>query len=119
MTAGILLSAANHRFHKDKLSMYYEFIPQLLFLSAMFGYLSLLIVMKWCGGSREAPVKADLYHIMIYMFLSPGTFFIRQTPGELVCLVGPQALRLEHTQLCGTARCDSEVIRFGSGRRMA
>ena len=72
MTAGILLSATNHRFHNDKLSMYYEFIPQLLFLSAMFGYLSLLIVLKWCGGSREAPIKADLYHIMIYMFLSPG-----------------------------------------------
>lgn len=44
----------------------YQFIPQLLFLNALFGYLSFLIVLKWCQGS-----KPDLYHVMIYMFLSP------------------------------------------------
>lgn len=44
----------------------YQFIPQLLFLNCLFGYLSFLIVLKWCQGS-----KPDLYHVMIYMFLSP------------------------------------------------
>jgi hypothetical protein len=44
----------------------YQFIPQLLFLNALFGYLSFLIILKWCQGS-----KPDLYHVMIYMFLSP------------------------------------------------
>nr|CAB3501405.1 unnamed protein product [Digitaria exilis] len=44
----------------------YQFIPQLIFLNSLFGYLSLLIIVKWCTGS-----KADLYHVMIYMFLSP------------------------------------------------
>lgn len=44
----------------------YQFVPQLLFLNCLFGYLSFLIVLKWCQGS-----KPDLYHIMIYMFLSP------------------------------------------------
>jgi len=72
MSAGIMLSALNARHFKDRLSMYFEFIPQMLFLMSMFGYLSLLIVMKWSMGSRETPVKADLYHVMIYMFLSPG-----------------------------------------------
>jgi V-type H+-transporting ATPase subunit a len=38
----------------------------MIFLNSLFGYLSLLIVVKWCTGSQ-----ADLYHIMIYMFLSP------------------------------------------------
>lgn len=38
----------------------------MIFLNSLFGYLSLLIIFKWCTGS-----KADLYHIMIYMFLSP------------------------------------------------
>ncbi|KAL6517334.1 V-type proton ATPase subunit a3 [Orobanche minor] len=44
----------------------FQFIPQMIFLNALFGYLSVLIIIKWCTGS-----KADLYHVMIYMFLSP------------------------------------------------
>lgn len=44
----------------------YQFVPQLIFLNSLFGYLSLLIIVKWCTGSQ-----ADLYHVMIYMFLSP------------------------------------------------
>jgi V-type H+-transporting ATPase subunit a len=35
-------------------------------LNSLFGYLSVLVIIKWCTGS-----KADLYHVMIYMFLSP------------------------------------------------
>lgn len=38
----------------------------MIFLNCLFGYLSLLIIVKWCTGSQ-----ADLYHVMIYMFLSP------------------------------------------------
>lgn len=44
----------------------FQFIPQIIFLNSLFGYLSLLIILKWCTGSQ-----ADLYHVMIYMFLSP------------------------------------------------
>ena len=38
----------------------------MIFLNSLFGYLCFLIVLKWVTGS-----EADLYHIMIYMFLSP------------------------------------------------
>ena len=65
MTLGIFHSLFNHLYFKDQLSITFEFIPQILFLMAMFGYLSLLIIMKWVSGSI-----ADLYHILIYMFLS-------------------------------------------------
>lgn len=44
----------------------YQFVPQLIFLNSLFGYLSLLIIIKWCTGS-----KADFYNVIIYMFLSP------------------------------------------------
>lgn len=68
MNGGILLSFFNMRYFRDQLSIYCEFIPQMVFLNGLFGYLCILIVSKWISGST-----ADLYHVMIYMFLSPGT----------------------------------------------
>ncbi len=40
----------------------------MIFLNALFGYLCILIVMKWATGST-----ADLYHTLIYMFLNVRT----------------------------------------------
>ncbi|KAJ6800198.1 V-type proton ATPase subunit a2-like [Iris pallida] len=66
MNLGIMMSYFNAKFFRNNLNIWYQFIPQLIFLNSLFGYLSLLIIVKWCTGS-----KADLYHVMIYMFLSP------------------------------------------------
>ncbi|KAD6119220.1 hypothetical protein E3N88_10491 [Mikania micrantha] len=66
MNLGIFLSYFNAKFFQNDLNIWYQFIPQMIFLNSLFGYLSLLIIVKWCTGSQ-----ADLYHIMIYMFLSP------------------------------------------------
>ena len=67
MNAGIAMSLLNQRATRDRLSTLTEFIPQVIFLNALFGYLCLLIVVKWATGST-----ADLYHTLIYMFLAPG-----------------------------------------------
>jgi len=88
MNLGILLSYFNARYFRSALDVWYQFIPQLLFLNGLFGYLSFLIVLKWCQGS-----KPDLYHVMIYMFLSPtedlgeNQLFIGQTYVQIVLLV--------------------------------
>ncbi|KAK6938896.1 V-type ATPase, V0 complex, 116kDa subunit family [Dillenia turbinata] len=66
MNLGIILSYFNAKFYGNSLNVWYQFVPQMIFLNSLFGYLSLLIIVKWCTGSQ-----ADLYHIMIYMFLSP------------------------------------------------
>ncbi|MCO5605790.1 hypothetical protein L7F22_059974 [Adiantum nelumboides] len=66
MNLGIAMSYYNAKFFGNELNVRYQFIPQVIFLNALFGYLSLLIIVKWCTGAR-----ADLYHVMIYMFLSP------------------------------------------------
>ncbi|KAK6939399.1 V-type ATPase, V0 complex, 116kDa subunit family [Dillenia turbinata] len=66
MNLGIILSYFNAKFFGSSLNVWYQFIPQMIFLNSLFGYLSLLIIVKWCTGSQ-----ADLYHIMIYMFLRP------------------------------------------------
>lgn len=66
MNLGIMHSYFNAKFFRNSLNIWYQFIPQLIFLNSLFGYLSLLIILKWVSGSQ-----ADLYHVMIYMFLSP------------------------------------------------
>ncbi|KAL5975043.1 V-type proton ATPase subunit a2 [Asimina triloba] len=66
MNLGIVLSYFNAKFFGNNVNIWFQFIPQMIFLNSMFGYLSLLIIVKWCTGST-----ADLYHIMIYMFLGP------------------------------------------------
>ena len=68
MMLGILMSLLNHRHFSDRLSIICEFVPQVLFLGSIFGYLCLLMVIKWTTPG----CTADLYHVMIYMFLSPG-----------------------------------------------
>ncbi|KAL0384047.1 UNVERIFIED_CONTAM: V-type proton ATPase subunit a3 [Sesamum radiatum] len=66
MNLGIILSYFNAQFFKNSLNTWFQFIPQMIFLNSLFGYLSVLVIIKWCTGSQ-----ADLYHVMIYMFLSP------------------------------------------------
>mmetsp|Transcript_13607 Transcript_13607/g.33435 ORF Transcript_13607/g.33435 Transcript_13607/m.33435 type:complete len:874 (-) Transcript_13607:923-3544(-) len=68
MDFGIINCLYNNMFFRDTVSTLFEFIPQMIFLNFIFGYLSILIVAKWCTGST-----ADLYHVMINMFLSPGS----------------------------------------------
>uniref|UniRef100_A0A7R9Z4K4 V-type proton ATPase subunit a n=1 Tax=Chlamydomonas euryale TaxID=1486919 RepID=A0A7R9Z4K4_9CHLO len=67
MNLGILQSLNNNNYFRDRLSTVCEFIPQMLFLNSLFGYLSFMIVYKWISGST-----ADLYHVLIAMFLTPG-----------------------------------------------
>ncbi|KAK4424116.1 V-type proton ATPase subunit a3 [Sesamum alatum] len=66
MNLGIIMSFFNALFFKNSLNVWFQFVPQIIFLNSLFGYLSALIIIKWCTGSQ-----ADLYHVMIYMFLSP------------------------------------------------
>ncbi|XP_028803008.1 V-type proton ATPase subunit a3-like isoform X2 [Neltuma alba] len=66
MNLGIMLSYYNAKYFGNDINIWHQFIPQMIFLNSLFGYLSLLIIVKWCTGSQ-----ADLYHVMIYMFLSP------------------------------------------------
>lgn len=88
MNLGIMLSYFNARFFSNSLDIRYQFVPQLIFLNSLFGYLSLLIIIKWCTGSQ-----ADLYHVMIYMFLSPfddlgeNQLFWGQRPLQILLLL--------------------------------
>ncbi len=47
MTLGILLKAVNNIYFGHRLELFHEFIPQILLLWCIFGYMDILIIIKW------------------------------------------------------------------------
>ncbi|KAL4300652.1 hypothetical protein AHAS_Ahas17G0222300 [Arachis hypogaea] len=84
MNLGIILSYFNAKYFGSSIDVWHQFVPQMIFLNSLFGYLSLIIIVKWFTGSQ-----ADLYHVMIYMFLSPTDDL-----GENQLFVGQKFLQL-------------------------
>ncbi|XP_070537099.1 V-type proton ATPase 116 kDa subunit a 1-like isoform X3 [Ptychodera flava] len=70
MMFGVFLSLLNHRYFNKPLNIFCEFIPQVLFLFCMFGYLVIMIFIKWfkfdAATSSNAP---SLLIVIINMFL--------------------------------------------------
>ncbi|XP_022164998.1 V-type proton ATPase 116 kDa subunit a isoform X3 [Myzus persicae] len=57
MLSGVSLSLYNYRYFKDRLSIYCDFIPQVIFLTFLFFYMVLLMFIKWVsyGPQNEFP----------------------------------------------------------------
>jgi V-type H+-transporting ATPase subunit a len=75
MTFAICLQLPNFVHFGHKTSIWAEFIPQILFLHSIFGYLVIMIIYKWCTDWSSPSVTTDppnLLNMLIYMFLSPG-----------------------------------------------
>jgi len=72
MTMGIVLKLFNGLHYNKPYDIWFEFIPQMLFMTSIFGYMCLLIIIKWCTDwsnyTQEAP---GLLNMMIDMFLTP------------------------------------------------
>ncbi|XP_044802868.2 V-type proton ATPase 116 kDa subunit a isoform X2 [Bubalus bubalis] len=70
MVFGVILSLFNYRFFRNTLNIILQFIPEMIFILSLFGYLVFMIIFKWCSFdvsvSRRAP--SILIHF-INMFL--------------------------------------------------
>ncbi|KAK9704632.1 H(+)-transporting V0 sector ATPase subunit a [Basidiobolus ranarum] len=74
MSCGVILTVFNHVHFKDTYAIWAEFVPQILFLLCIFGYLSVTIIFKWLTNWSSSPVSPpSLLNMLIYMFLSPGS----------------------------------------------
>ncbi|CAM6063063.1 unnamed protein product [Sphagnum tenellum] len=60
MNLGVVLSYFNAQFFRSSIDIWYQFVPQLLFLNSLFGYLSFLILLRWCQGSNVIPHFAEM-----------------------------------------------------------
>jgi len=73
MTFGICLQVWNHTHFRNQLNIWTEFVPQILFMESIFGYLCVIILYKWStdwySQGRSPP---NLLNTLIFMFLSPG-----------------------------------------------
>ena len=47
MLFGLILALQNHLFFGRLISVFFEFIPQIIFLTFVFVYLCIMIVIKW------------------------------------------------------------------------
>ncbi|GAA5863772.1 hypothetical protein JCM1840_005761 [Sporobolomyces johnsonii] len=74
MSFAICLQVLNHLHFKRPELIWAEFLPQILFMESIFGYLVVCIVYKW-SVDWEAVGRAppNLLNMLIKMFLSPGS----------------------------------------------
>eukprot|EP00173_Palmaria_palmata_P004102 Plantae.Rhodophyta-Palmaria_palmata.ctg489.p1 GENE.Plantae.Rhodophyta-Palmaria_palmata.ctg489~~Plantae.Rhodophyta-Palmaria_palmata.ctg489.p1 ORF type:complete len:403 (-),score=68.26 Plantae.Rhodophyta-Palmaria_palmata.ctg489:118-1230(-) len=96
MIMGICLSYSNAIFFKSKLDVLFVFIPQLVFMLSIFGYLVFLIMYKWCKDFSDPVCLADpnclppdLKATLIGMIMSPGS-----APPDTMMFAGQNELQL-------------------------
>ena len=78
MTLGVILKAVNSRYFYKDVDLYFEFIPQCLLLLVTFGYMNLLIIVKWLTSYSNTADAPSVVATMIDMMLGYGS--VKQTP---------------------------------------
>lgn len=74
MSFATCLNVPNFIFFKRKQNIIAEFLPQILFMWCIFGYLIICVIYKWSiDWSQSSTTPPGLLNMLIYMFLSPGT----------------------------------------------
>lgn len=73
MIVGVLVKANNAIYFRKWLDFFFQFIPQLLFLILLFGYMDFLIIYKWLTDwGYYNPAAPSIITTMINMPLKMG-----------------------------------------------
>ena len=74
MTLGIILRGLNNLFFKDYIGFIFEFIPQIIFMCLLFGYMIVLIFIKWSTDySKDTSKAPSIITILMNLALKQGS----------------------------------------------
>uniref|UniRef100_A0A673XD84 V-type proton ATPase subunit a n=1 Tax=Salmo trutta TaxID=8032 RepID=A0A673XD84_SALTR len=83
MSFGVVLSVFNHLHFKQRFNISLLFLPELLFLLCLFGYLVFMIIYKWLAfGARDSRLAPSILIHFINMFLMQGGDNTPLYPGQ-------------------------------------
>ncbi|XP_076422622.1 V-type proton ATPase 116 kDa subunit a 4 isoform X1 [Peromyscus maniculatus bairdii] len=71
MTFGVILSLFNHIYFRRTLNIILQFIPEMIFMLSLFGYLVFMIIFKWCRYDAHTSQKAPsilIHFISMFLF---------------------------------------------------
>ena len=71
MCFGILMKGFNAVYFKNKLDFWFEFVPQIAFMLATFGWMDFMVVYKWLTPFPDTDKAPSIITLMIGMILQP------------------------------------------------
>ena len=76
MVFGVVVGLYNHRYFKNKMAIYCEFIPQMIFLIFLFFYMTTLMFMKWTkfSAKNDAPFSIHCAPSILITFINMVLF---------------------------------------------
>ncbi|XP_038241128.1 V-type proton ATPase 116 kDa subunit a1 isoform X3 [Dermochelys coriacea] len=97
MLFGVTLSLLNHIYFKKPLNIYLGFIPEMIFMSSLFGYLVILIFYKWSAydahTSKDAPsLLIHFINMFLFSYADPSNKMLYKGQLGLQCFLVVVAL---------------------------
>ncbi|XP_065712564.2 V-type proton ATPase 116 kDa subunit a 1 isoform X1 [Patagioenas fasciata] len=97
MLFGVALSLLNHIYFKKPLNIYLGFIPEMIFMSSLFGYLVILIFYKWTAydahTSKDAPsLLIHFINMFLFSYSDPSNKMLYKGQQGLQCFLVVVAL---------------------------
>ncbi|KRK04227.1 V-type proton ATPase 116 kDa subunit a1 isoform X7 [Drosophila yakuba] len=84
MIFGVVMSWHNHTYFRNRISLLYEFIPQLIFLLLLFFYMVLLMFIKWIkfAATNDKPYSEACAPSILITFIDMVLFNTPKPPPE-------------------------------------